>query len=56
MTELKRVIMERDGMSSKEANEIINDAQERVFYGENPEEILRDEFSLEPDFIFDLMG
>jgi hypothetical protein len=52
---LKKVLMERDGLTSSEADEQISDAQERVMDGENPEEILHDEFGLEPDYIFDLI-
>ena len=56
MRELKKVLMERDGISSKEADEVIADAKQRVWDGEDPEEVLADEFGLEPDYIFDLMG
>lgn len=56
MSELKKVLMERDGMSDREANEVIKEARERVYDGEDPEEILMDEFGLEPDYVFDLLG
>lgn len=56
MSELKRILMERDGMSDLEANEVIKEARERVYDGEDPEEILMDEFGLEPDYVFDLLG
>ena len=56
MRELKKVLMGRDGISSKEADEVIADAKQRVWDGEDPEEVLADEFGLEPDYIFDLMG
>ena len=56
MSELKKVLMERDGMTPKEADEVIADAKQRVWDGEDPEEVLEDEFGLEPDYIFDLMG
>ena len=56
MSELKKVLMQRDCMTSKEADEVIADAKQRVWDGENPEEILLDEFGLEPDYIFDLIG
>jgi len=55
MTELKRVLMERDDMSSKEADIAINEARERVFNGEDPDVVLMDEFGLEPDYVFDLI-
>lgn len=53
---LKQVLMRRDGMSSSDADDAIEDARERVFSGEDPEEILLEEFGLEPDYIFDLLG
>ena len=56
MSELKKVLMERDGMTPKEADEAIADAKQRVWDGEDPEEVLGDEFGLEPDYIFDLLG
>ncbi len=55
MSELKQVLMNRDGLSASEAEEQINDAKERVLEGEDPEEILYEEFGLEPDYIFDLL-
>lgn len=33
----------------------INEARERVAAGEDPEEILMDEFRLEPDWVIDLI-
>ena len=56
MSELKKVLMERDGMTPKEADEVIADAKERVFEGEDPEDVLAEEFGLELDYIFDLLG
>ena len=56
MSELKKVLMQRDGMSSREANKAIEDAKQRVFDGEDPEDVLADEFGLELDYIFDLLG
>jgi hypothetical protein len=52
---LKKDIMQRDGLTSEEADEMINDARERVMEGENPDEILHEDFGLEPDYIFDLI-
>lgn len=50
------VLMRRDGMSRAEAQELIDMARERVLeYGEDPEEVLAEEFGLEPDYIFDLL-
>jgi hypothetical protein len=53
---LKQVLMRRDGASSEDADKMIEEARERVFEGEDPEEVLREEFGLEPDYIFDLLG
>ena len=56
LTELHRVLMRRDGLSAEEAEEWIEEARERVEDGEDPEDILHEEFELEPDYIFDLLG
>lgn len=56
MENLKQVLMNRDSLKSEEADEMIKNAQEMVIeFGEEPEEILLDEFGLEPDYIFDLL-
>ena len=50
------ILVRRDGMSQDEAREMVDEARERVSqYGENPEDILFEEFGLEPDYIFDLL-
>ena len=56
MKTLKQVLMERDNMSSREADNAIEDAKQRVFEGEDPEDVLAEEFGLELDYIFDLLG
>jgi len=55
MTELEQILMERDGLSKDEVEELIQEARERVANGEDPETILFEEFGLEPDFVFDLL-
>jgi len=56
MTYLKQVLMERDELTSKEADELIQEARRMILEdGENPEEVLYEEFGLEPDYIFDLL-
>lgn len=55
MESLKKVLMKRDRLSSGEADELIREARERVLAGEDPEEILFEEFGLEPDYVFDLI-
>lgn len=57
MSELREVLMRRDGLVREEAEELIADARRRVVMGgEDPEEILLEEFGLEPDYLFDLLG
>ena len=55
MSTLLEVLMKRDKLSKEEANELINEAKERVLQGEDPEEVLEFEFGLEPDYVFDLL-
>ena len=56
METLKQVLMRRDKMTADEAQELIDEARERVAEGEDPEKILHYDFGLEPDYIFDLIG
>lgn len=51
---LKSVLMRRDELTSNEADAIINEMKQRVWDGEDPEEILYEE-GLEPDYVFDLL-
>jgi len=53
---LLEVLMRRDSLSKVEAQSQIKEARERIYDGEDPEEILLEEFGLEPDYIFDLIG
>ena len=52
---LKQVLMRRDGMTSDEADEAIAYAKELVADGMDPDEVLEDEFGLEPDYVWDLL-
>jgi hypothetical protein len=54
-SELKKVIMERDDLSSIEADQQIAEAKQRVAEGDDPEEVLLDDFGLEPDYLLDLI-
>tara|TARA_R110002049_G_scaffold163036_2_gene328826 strand:+ start:1550 stop:1696 length:147 start_codon:yes stop_codon:yes gene_type:complete len=48
--------MERDGMTGIDVDLEIKDIKYRVIQGgENPEVILRDEYGLEPDYLWDLI-
>lgn len=53
---LKEVLMKRDGMSVEEADQAIEDAKQQVREGADPEDVLYEEFGLEPDYFFDLLG
>ncbi len=55
MYSLKTELMQRDGMTSEEADEFIAELKERIANGEDPEDLLYEECGLEPDFIFDLL-
>lgn len=55
MDSLKQVLMRRDGMTAAKADEAIRDAVQQIEEGADPEEVLMEEFSLEPDYIFDLL-
>ena len=52
---IEEILIKRDGLTPEEANEILQEARGRVLDGEDPEEILRDEFGLEPDYVFELL-
>ena len=62
MNEIVKILMERDDMSQEEAEDLLNDAKEeaKIVLEEGGslgeiEDILKDYFSLEPDYIFDLI-
>jgi hypothetical protein len=56
MKSLKETIMERDELTSAEADELIGIARQRIYEeNDDPEEVLHEEFGLEPDYIFDLI-
>lgn len=49
------ILVRRDGMDRSEAEDMVAEARERVTMGEDPQEILHDDFGLEPDYIFELI-
>ena len=55
MNAIVKVLMERDGLTRHDAMDMLLDAKARVAEGEDPEEILTEEFGLEPDYIEDLL-
>jgi hypothetical protein len=52
---IKEVLMRRDGLDEADADELILEARELVAKGADVEEILRYEFGLEPDYMWDLI-
>ena len=52
---IKKVLMERDGISAEEAEEMIEELRERVLEGEDAEELLLEELGLEPDYVDELL-
>jgi hypothetical protein len=52
---IKEVLMRRDGLDEADADELILEARELVANGADVEEILRYEFGLEPDYMWDLI-
>lgn len=56
MEDLKQVLIRRDGLTPEQADEQIADARKRVLEGEDPEQVLEEEFGLEPDYVFDLIN
>lgn len=55
MNAIKKILIERDGMTSHEAEDLLLALGMEVHAGADPEEILIDDLGLEPDYIFDLM-
>ena len=55
MSEIVAILMHRDHLSFDEAGELLKDARNRVANGEDPEEILFEDFGLEPDYIWELL-
>jgi len=59
MDSIKKVLMERDGMSASEADELISlakaDLMDRLAEGDMPFDICEEWFGLEPDYIDDLI-
>ena len=59
METIKEVLMQRDGMEEKEAEDLIKEAREdlneRLANGEEPFDICEEWFGLEPDYLMDLL-
>ena len=52
---IKEVLMRRDGLDEADADELISEARELVANGADVDEVLRYEFGLEPDYMWDLI-
>ena len=58
---IKKILMRRDGLSAEEAQEMLDEARkETAAYfadrsGRDPEEILLEDFGLEPDYVMELL-
>lgn len=50
---IREILARRDGLSKEEIDEALEEARERIQEGKDPEEVLAEEFGLEPDYIFD---
>lgn len=56
-SDLVKVLRSRDGLCDSEIAEKLELARERVLVdGDDPQDVLEEEFGLEPDYIFDLIG
>ena len=56
MTELERILVNRDGIALEEARRQINEVKELILNGEERlEDALLDYLGVEPDYIFDIL-
>lgn len=53
MSETKRILIERDGLTEKEAEELMDECREALLSGDF--EAIGDYLGLEDDYIFDLI-
>lgn len=53
---LRKTLIERDSCTEEEADELIADARAEVEEGADPEEVLREYFGLEPDYVWELIS
>lgn len=54
MESIIEILMNRDGISKKEAIQLKNEAKQRIIEGEEPENVLWEVLNLEMDYIFEL--
>lgn len=57
MNEVVKILMDRDGMTQKEAEELVNETREELLAADpwDMEEIIFYNLGLEPDYIFDIL-
>ena len=57
MNEVVKILMDRDEMTRKEAEELVNETREEILAADpwEIEEIILDNLGLEPDYIFDIL-
>ena len=55
ITDFEKVLINRDGMTPENARLELEDARQQIMDGQDPEELLFDEYGLEPDYFFDLL-
>ncbi len=55
MNQIIAILVSRDNLTLPEAQELLEEARQRVASGDDPEDVLAEEFGLEPDYLFDLI-
>jgi len=53
---LRKVIKDRDNIDDAEFGFLVQEAFDALEGGEDPDDVLRDVFSIEPDFVFHLLA
>jgi hypothetical protein len=57
MNRVVKILMERDGITREEAEELVNEAREEILASDpwEVEDIMLDVLGLEPDYIMDIL-
>jgi hypothetical protein len=55
MNPIVKILMERDGLSKKDAELAVMEAQLAISQGDDIDDVLRDDLGLEPDYAEDLL-
>lgn len=58
MNRIVNILMNRDGMSKKDAEDLVKETREEILAADlwEMEDIMMDNLGLEPDYIFNLLG